>query len=363
MPPGSRCAQEERSASLRNRRLIMTIRILTRCASTFCIVCLYGCAAPPDSGEIERTTSPPTSSTVILPPRDESQPSEPASTLIDARPAAIVNGRTVNWGHLRPILTDAAGAEALQELILDRALGAMIRDAGLTISEDDLVRERSLMLETLNADGNVAIRLLDELRNRQGLGTYRFNALLRRNAAMRKLVAPRVTVTEEAVQQLHDVIHGPRRQARLITVPSLPQARSAIERIEAGEAFIDVAIDLSTDSSAARGGLLEPIAAADPSYPEALRTALWDLAAGEISRPILLGDQYAVLQLEDELPGEDVPLDNVRPELERRVRLNQERQRMDQLARTILADTNMTIFDEALRESWNRSRGRMDDDR
>ncbi|MEE9130101.1 MAG: hypothetical protein V3T84_08790, partial [Phycisphaerales bacterium] len=42
------------------------------------------------------------------------------STVVDARPAALVNGRVVQWGELRPLLNEAAGAVVLQEVILDR---------------------------------------------------------------------------------------------------------------------------------------------------------------------------------------------------------------------------------------------------
>ncbi|MCZ6542944.1 MAG: hypothetical protein O6768_04705, partial [Planctomycetota bacterium] len=41
-----------------------------------------------------------------------------SSTVIDARPAAMVNGMVVEWGELRPLLNEAAGAEVLQEIIL-----------------------------------------------------------------------------------------------------------------------------------------------------------------------------------------------------------------------------------------------------
>jgi hypothetical protein len=61
-----------------------------------------------------------------------------------------------------------------------------------------------------------------------------------------------------------------------------------------------------------------------------------------------------VIQLVNELPRDGVTFDEARPELERVVRMNQERLLMDDLARRILADVRLTIYDASLNESWKR---------
>ncbi|MDY7107801.1 MAG: peptidylprolyl isomerase [Planctomycetota bacterium] len=308
---------------------------------------LYGCAAPADSsnGPIPGGSPPP-----ARPPGGE-----PTSTVVDARPAALVNGRSILWGELRPILSEAAGDRALQEIILDRRLAELTDERNIIITADDEAAEQRRLLTTLSDDPNTAVRLLDELRDRQNLGPHRYRALLRRNAMLRALVRDRVQITGGAVAQMYDARHGPRRQARLITVGDLAAARAALDRIEAGAFFGDVAVEISTDRSAPRGGLLEPVSRSDPSYPRSLREAIWALPeAGEVSSPILLDNGYAIVQLVREVEGDDVPIDDVRQELERLVRLNQERILMDRLARTILADASVTIFDDSLQSAWRR---------
>ncbi|MEL7474069.1 MAG: hypothetical protein AAGK04_12195, partial [Planctomycetota bacterium] len=37
-----------------------------------------------------------------------------------SRPPALLNGEPITWSELRPILAEAAGAEALQEVAIDR---------------------------------------------------------------------------------------------------------------------------------------------------------------------------------------------------------------------------------------------------
>ena len=276
-----------------------------------------------------------------------------ATTFVDARPAALVQGKVVEWGELRPLLNEAAGATILREVILDRMLAAELIQAGITITTDDVDRERKLFYETLSPDPNVAVRLARELRARQGLGEHRLDRLLRRNAGLRALVEDRVQVTDEAVLRTYQVFYGQKRQARLIVSPTLSDAQAAIDRVNAGELFTDVAVEVSTDTSAARGGLLDAISHADPTYPQVMRDALWALEPGEISPPVLLGERYALLMLVREIDGADVTLDSVRGDLQFQVRLKQERIIMDHLARRLLSEANVTIIDDTLKESWD----------
>jgi len=278
----------------------------------------------------------------------------PVSTFVDARPAALINGRQISWGELRPLLNEAAGADVLEEVILDTVLARMTDEQGIFISESMIQRERDLLLRTLSEDPKIARRLLGQLRQRRGLGPRRFNALLERNARLRRLVSDRVNVTEQQVRRLHEVRYGPKRQARVMMLPDLSMAQQAIERVKEGRSFADVAVEWSTDQSAARGGLLEPISRSDGRYPAALREELWSLSVGEISAPVLLDNGYAVLQVVRTLSAEDVELEAVRSELEQAARLNQQRIVMDELVERILGDVSVTIFDESLRDAWKR---------
>ena len=157
---------------------------------------------------------------------------------------------------------------------------------------------------------------------------------------------------------MYDIAHGPRRQARLIIAPGLNDAQAAINRVNAGELFADVAVEVSTDTSAARGGLLEPISRADASYPQVMREALWALVPGELSRPVFLSDRYAVLSLVRVIDADGADFSAVRPDLERLVRLNQERILMDDLARRLLTEATVTIIDDEIKWSWDSRKNR-----
>lgn len=305
---------------------------------------LYGCASSSDAGR---------SSNGLIDSVDD-EDGTPVATVVDARPAALVNGKAVRWGELRPLLTEAAGAEALQDIIFARMIDERLASAGITITEDDLNAEQELLLESLHEDSDTAIRLLNELRRRQGLGPTRFRMLLYRNAALRCLVRDQVQIDEDAERRMFEYLHGEKRQPRLITVPNLTSAQRVLERLEGGEPFGDVAVNVSTDASANRGGLLEPISRVDASYPRPIREALWQMSPGDVTSPILLDSGYVILRLDRIVPDHDVAFADVRDEVRRLARINRERSLMEQLGRRILSDTSVTVFDESLDASWSR---------
>jgi hypothetical protein len=305
----------------------------------------FGCAAGQDASRSRRAAA---------------DPGLPAASVVDARPAALIGGRVVTWGELRPALNDLAGGTALEEWILDQQLASRLEQAGIVIGERQTDRERAIVLGALSPDPDRAARLLLALRERAGLGEARFAALLWRNAALRALVAGEVRVTTEAIEQTFQMVHGPRRQGRVIVVAGLREAQQALEEVQEGALFAEVAARHSIDQSAARGGLLEPISRADARYPEALRQALWSLQPGEVSAPLLLDGQYALVMLVDEIPASGVSQDQVAAEINALARLQQERLAMERLSRALMADVSPVIFDEALQASWQRRRRQVD---
>jgi foldase protein PrsA len=285
------------------------------------------------------------------------QPKDSVATYIDARPVAIINGQTILWGDLRQTLTEAAGADALREAVLDQQLADAAKAANLRITDEAIAHERKLLLESLSDDPEKALRLLDEMRDRQSLGPRRFDDLLRRRATLRALVRDKVEIDDAAIRQLHDMIHGPKRQVRIMKLPSLEAAETALRRLSAGQYFGDVAAEMSLHESASRGGLLQPISRSDPALPRALRDAIFGLEVGQTSRPILLEDGYALVRLERSTVEDSPPIQDLWLELQRLARLRQEQALMDQLEQAMVAGASLTIFDDDLGDAWAR-RGR-----
>ena len=291
---------------------------------------------------------------VSRPPASSPQLAGGGATPLVQRPVAILLGESIEWDEIRPRIVELAGGSVLEEVVLERALKRELALAELTIDEGALASEAQSAQDALSTDPERATQLLQALRDAQGLGTIRWNALLWRNAALRALARRDVRMTEAHIVEAFDVAHGPRRTARLLVVADVAAAAKARARIAAGESFSEVCAQLSTDSSASRGGLLAPIAKGDPSFPPAFREVLFSLKDGEISQAILLDNGYAIVQLVRETPGDGSDPTATRAECERLARRALERIEMDRIARALVRKATPTVFDESMRASWQR---------
>lgn len=341
-------------------------------APTALTVCLFwGCAsATPPGGQQEGPRLAASPRTPQAPAAD--QPAARTTTApTPQRPAAIVNGAPISWDDLRAPMVEAAGAAALEEAALDALLSQELASRGVRWSDLDTERERSLLLAQLResaatsarrareSDADFAVRLLDELRAARGLGPTRFEGYLRRNAALRTLVTDSVIITDATLRQAYDLRYGPRVGARILVSPTLERAVEAGQRLDAGEPFPEVAALLSTDESASRGGLLEPINLGDPTYPQALRVALGALREGQWSNPIALEDGFAIVLRERDIPTPPgaPSLASARDSLVDETRARQERILMGEKARELLTGARITIFDAPLQRAWRQRTG------
>jgi hypothetical protein len=266
-----------------------------------------------------------------------------------AEPAlvAIADGATVTFDALRPALVELGGEVALRDALLDLRLAKRLASQGVAVDEADIAREETLLLEALASDRARAVELLGEIRARQGLGPVRYAALLRRNAGLRALVAPAVAVDEAGTRAIFDMRHGATREARIAVVGSLAEAEALRAERAAGTPFSELAVRRSRHESAARGGLLAPFARLDPSYPEALRAAVFAGAVGSVSEPLLDDGRFIVAEIVAERPGDGTGFDAARAACEEVLRRNRERLLMEELARELSATDGATIFDRA----------------
>ncbi len=287
-------------------------------------------------------------------------PRPPSDSAIESggrpQPAAfLVDNAAVSWDAVRPALAEAAGGSVIRESALDVLLQRELVRRGQSISLDAAQREEAIILESLSPDANQAARLLDQLRARDGLGPVRWRSLLVRNASLRALVSQDVEITPALRDIAFDVAHGPRRDAHIVVVRSLRESESVNRRLESGESMSDLAAEFSIDPSAGQGGLLPPIARKDPSYPVAIREAIWSTPIRSHSSPIVVENGFAIIEPIRERPADNISPDSVAAETDRAVRRTQERALMDQLAARLLRDSNITVLDDSLNDAWRRT--------
>ncbi len=311
---------------------------------------LIGCASQPAPDRSDERETNRARRVLTQTPTNTTAPSRGVSV----SPPAAVNGTPITWDAMHTALVEGAGGVVLEEIVLDRLLSEEARRLGVRVERVDMEREERALLDSLAGVGSSGSEtaLLERLRRQRGLGPERYQALLRRTAIMRAIVAPDVNITQQTLDLAHDVRFGEKRRARIITSPTLVEAETALRAIRRGEPFAEAAVRLSTDASAARGGLIEPMSLADPSYPASVREAARDLQVGEVSPAVAIEGGYALLKLEEIIPartpagGESMLLEDARAE--------QERVLMTALARRLLNEASVSIFDPSLETAWRR---------
>ncbi len=282
-----------------------------------------------------------------------------ASTPTSSAPVAYINGQPVTDADLRGRLIEVAGGQVLSERILDRMIRERLDQRGLTLTPELIDAEESHMRSTLSADTNEATRLLIKMLSDRGLGRQGFESMLFRNAGLRLLVQDQIELSPALIRQAYELRYGERFRVRIIVTDSLTQASDLLVRASEGESFADLAALNSTDASAAQGGLLSPISPADPSYPKALRQSLSSMPIGGVSDLIAADDRFIIMKLQEKLPADPVAFEAVQSELQRTVRLEAEGQRMQQAARSMLAEAKVVILEPTLNKSWLNQKAKM----
>ncbi|MCC6322922.1 MAG: peptidylprolyl isomerase [Phycisphaerales bacterium] len=285
-------------------------------------------------------------------------------------PPALVGESRVEWDELQAHLGEAAGGQILEELALGLALKREVQSRGVTVASNAIEHEREMLTTALASAANLPAgdgeALLERVRVNRGLGPVRFAALLERNAQLRALVradGAGLEISEDDLRQAWELKHGARVLARMILVRSEQSARSAADRVAAGESFAEVAAQVSIDPSSSRGGVLDPFSPSDPNYPAAIRKVVGELEVGKVSPPVAVSwgtnQGYALVRVEQRIaPAADAPsLDSAKEQLRAEVRLVRERAAMDRLAKRLIADASVTVFDRSLGWSWEKRSG------
>lgn len=287
--------------------------------------------------------------------------SDPAATTAPAAvpasaPVAVIDGRVLDWRAFGPLVAEASGGPVLEEVVLEWRCETECAKASVVVGAELVLAEERRVLESLDQDPERAMRLLQSLKARQGLGPLRWQALLRRNAMLRALVARDIVLDEAVIEQARDSLVGPRRDARLIVVADLVAAERVRVALRDGASFPELAARESLDASAPRGGLVTGVTRRDAGYPSSFREALFTLAPNAISDPLLVEDRFMIVQM----LAESTPPAIEAAELDRRARdrarIAQERVAMERLADRLLRTTSLSIFDEAAKNSLDRMR-------
>ncbi len=271
-----------------------------------------------------------------------------------SRIVALVADTPIRQDDLWDSLIQMSGKKALDDAILDIGVMNELKRRGLVVSNVELETERSLLIETLAVENfDDALELLWSTLS---LTEPQVNNLIERNAGLRKLIAEHVTVNDETIERMFQILHGPSAEARIIVCDTIEAAHLAMGALQEGQRFAEVASLYSTDSSRVNRGFLGEVIYADPQWPASLREQIEVINVGAHSKPFLLDTRWVIVNKISENFPNSVKLQDVQDEVAEIAKRAQERLRMDQLSIQILQTYQPSIYDNALEQSLSPNR-------
>jgi len=277
---------------------------------------------------------------------------------------ATVNDRPITRERLIDVLMEARGVEVLQQLIILQAVKNETRRRDIRVTRADVETEFQMALDRIAANAGLTGEQATEQNKRdalqavleeRGLSMAEFMVGMERNAHLRKLVETELHITEQTLREEFARTYGERVEVRHIQIDrrNAQALNETLDLLRRGTDFADVARRLSCNpQTAARGGLMDPFTFDNPEIPEALREMAFSLKPGEVSSPVLAGQFFHILRVERRIPPANVRFEDVRQEVERRLRQRVTPQAMARLAITLFKEARIRVLDSRLRARY-----------
>jgi parvulin-like peptidyl-prolyl isomerase len=288
----------------------------------------------------------------------------PAARAQDGDAVVIVNGQPIGKKQMVDLLMEARGLEIMQQLIVLELAKEETRRLKIRVTSEDVQREYDRALTKIappvDAQGQPLSdddkqKSLEMLLQQKGITLTEFKLGMERNAHLRKVVEQGLRVDEATLREEFARVYGEKVEVRHIQVEDVPGLHEALNRLEKGADFGDVARAVSQNpESAARGGLLAPFAFNDEVVAPVLREAAFSMTPGEVSKPIHVGRWWHILKLERRLPAPDVRFEDVRAQVEQSLRDHVIPAQMNRLILELFQKADVKVLDTGLKRKYEK---------
>lgn len=214
-------------------------------------------------------------------------------------------------------LLDGYGLNVLLNVAQLEYVKQQTAKAGITVTAEDIQRERDSTLADRFADADKADReaLFKDYIQKTHYSMAEFELVFETNAHLRKLAEPLTIgkINDEVLHEAFRQLYGETVSIRHIQVSTLPDIQEAQRRLAAGEPFEKVAHDLSTNvETAAMGGELPPFSRQATGYPQNFKDVAFALKEGQVSEVVQAAGTYHLIKLEKRFEPKAVNFDDVK---------------------------------------------------
>jgi len=270
---------------------------------------------------------------------------------------ALVNGQPVSRSRLLAIMLPGYGPAVFDDLVLLEIVRQQAAKQSIYPTAEETAQELDRILEDM-APGKSRVdqlALLNYLLTSRGVVRPVFDLIVEKQALLRRMVDPNVTITEAILTEEYERQYGQKVTVRQLVVSSFRQIDLARQRMKDGESFARIIEQMSQDQpSLARGGLLGSFSQVDENIPRQLRLAAFQLKQpGQISEPIMIPDEkqdewWYLLELVDIIPAQAPDLEQVRDQLIQTFRRRIINQRMLDLQGKLKSEAGIQVLDPQL---------------
>ncbi len=232
---------------------------------------------------------------------------------------ATVNGDRITMKQLGQECLLRHGEEVLETEISQLLLEQTLQRANLEVSEADLqaeVAHAAVLAGVIDEQGNADLeKWFAAITQEQGLDQKQYlRDSVWPSAALKKLTAEKVTISEEDLQKGFEANYGQRVRCRAIVLPSMRRAQEVWDKARrnpSAQYFGDLASEYSVEptSKALRGEV--PPLQRHGGQPQ-LENAAFALQPGQLSGIVQVGDKFIVLRAEGRTEQIDINLVQVR---------------------------------------------------
>ena len=220
---------------------------------------------------------------------------------------ATVGGEDITKDELYESMKAIAGDTTLRTIILETVLEQNVSDAEALRT----AAEEEVQAQIDEAGGEEVFQQLLAYQGLSDIETYTYQIFVRN--MFQEVVESQIDMSDEAITNYYENEYSPLMEAQHILVETEEEALDAIERINNGEEFDAVAQEVSLDSTAQNGGLLQPFPAGQmvPEFEEAVMNS----ENGEMTETPV-ESQYGFHVIRTINNGEKQPLEDVREDVE-----------------------------------------------
>lgn len=221
-----------------------------------------------------------------------------------AEVVARVGDESITKEELYNLLVKQNGQAALNTLITEKIVALEAAKQKITVSEDEVQKELNKSIEQSGGQEQ-----FEQALEYYGYTEEDIRKNIRTNFTIRKMMEPRITITEEEMQNYFNEnktsFDTPEQvKASHILVDSEEKALEIKEKLKAGSDFAELAKEYSTDEgSKSNGGQLGYFQRGDMA--QQFEDAAFALEVGGISDPVKTGFGYHIIKVEDKVAAKE----------------------------------------------------------